>query len=844
MPNLHSNRLALAVRILAVVAVCLFALGGARLAAAAPPPPVPPAPPAPPAGPATVPPAITVLIAGQLRPGGQATATVTPQGNANGANFTYVWRVNGSLARTQSATHALGDDLSLGSYGYGARISVTVTPSVGSRLGSAASDSATLVDHAPTATVNLTGPPQGTTPGASSGPWRPYGQLVANVTSSDPDGDHVKFTYVWKVNGVTVQTTNEIGASSDHFSLNGLKNTNVVSVSVMPDDGILDGAPATDSGVIVNVPPVASVALTGPLQVGAAADANATGQDPEGDALSYTYVWLLNGAQIQVDSNKGPHDHFDIGNNTRVGETLGVRVVPNDGYINGKVATDSATLAAAPTPPAPPKPGPGPAGPPKPGPGPANNRSTGSTQTSTSTSSSSSSYDPASDPYSMAQTTLAEGAQAWWNAGYTGEGVDVAVIDTGVTPVPGLDGSGKVVYGPDLSLESQDPSLHNLDTNGHGTFLAGLIAGHDSSLSSPYSSASASVYRGMAPDARIVSLKVGDADGGVDVTQVIAGIDWVVQHAHDSGLNIRVINLAYGTNSTQSYDVDPLAFAVEQAWKAGIVVVTPAGNTGFQEGAGAPGVADPGYDPFVITAGGYDTMGTTDQGDDHVGGYTASSSGCAAPLCKGPDFLSVGSHLQGLRVPGSYIDDEHPEGRVGDRYFRGSGTSEATAITSGAIALILQKYPSMTPDQVKAFLIHGAKPIAGVDPTNEGAGEVGLTQLLNQAAPAKTPQSWPYSTGTGSIEASRGQDHLTLNDVILQGEEDIFGQSVDTSALALLETLGNSWSGGTWNGNSWSGNSWSGNSWSGNSWSGNSWSGNSWSGNSWSGSAWASGSWG
>src|SRR3954463_4188011 len=91
----------------------------------------------------------------------------------------------------------------------------------------------------------------------------------------------------------------------------------------------------------------------------------------------------------------------------------------------------------------------------------------------------SSAYDPTSDPYSMQNITAGDGVQAWWNAGYTGKGVDVAVIDTGVAPVAGLNASGKVINGPDLSLESQNPSLQYLDTNGHGTFMAGLIAGND-----------------------------------------------------------------------------------------------------------------------------------------------------------------------------------------------------------------------------------------------------------------------------------------------------------------------------------------------------------------------------
>src|SRR5437763_237675 len=213
-------------------------------------------------------------------------------------------------------------------------------------------------------------------------------------------------------------------------------------------------------------------------------------------------------------------------------------------------------------------------------------------------------YDPAADPYSMANMTATTGAQALWNAGYTGKGIDVAVIDTGVAPVAGLNGSGKVVYGPDLSLESQSSALRNYDTFGHGTFMAGLIAGKDSTLTAPYSAAPATAYRGMAPDARIVSVKVGTADGGVDVSQVIAAIDWVVQHAHDTGFNIRVINLSYGTNSLQDYGSDPLAYAVEQAGKAGSVGVAAAGNTGFQKYVNAPGLSDPAYDPMLLAIGG------------------------------------------------------------------------------------------------------------------------------------------------------------------------------------------------------------------------------------------------
>src|SRR5262245_36773887 len=370
-------------------------------------------------------------------------------------------------------------------------------------------------------------------------------------------------------------------------------------------------------------------------------------------------------------------------------------------------------------------------------------------------------YDPNIDGYSMKAISENTGATEFWNQGFTGAGIDVAVIDTGVSPVDGLATPNKIVYGPDLSLESQSPQLRNLDTNGHGTFIAGLIAGKGSGLTAPYANAPATAYRGVAPDARIVSLKVGTADGGVDVSQVIAAIDWVVQHAHDPGFNIRVISLSYGTNSTQAYGIDPLAYAVEQAWKKGIVVVAAAGNTGYQRGKNAPGLADPAYDPYAIGVGGIDTLGTAKLDDDRVGSYSASSAGCAGTSCKDPDFVAVGSHLQGLRVPNSFTDVSHPEGLIDDRYFRGSGTSEATAFTSGVVALILQKFPSLTPDQVKRFIQDNAKKLAGCDDNGQGKGEINLAGMATKGQPGAFSQKFPNATGNGSLELSRGSDHVT-----------------------------------------------------------------------------------
>jgi serine protease AprX len=460
-----------------------------------------------------------------------------------------------------------------------------------------------------------------------------------------------------------------------------------------------------------------------------------------------------------------------------------------------------------------------------------------------------SSYDPASDVNSMFNTTLYTGAQAWWSAGYTGAGVDVAIIDTGVSPVDGLSAPGKVIYGPDLSFESQSVALRNLDTNGHGTFMAGIIAGRGSGAVAGSYAGDSENFLGVAPDARILSVKVGVADGGVDVSQVIAAVDWVVQHRTDNGMNIRILNLSYGTDSVQSYQVDPLAFAVEQAWKAGIFVVAPTGNAGYAFKTGT--LANPASDPKIFAVGASDSMGTMTQADDLVATFSSTGSNRRTP-----DVVAPGAHLVSLRVPGSYIDEVYgATGVVSGTLFRGSGTSEAAAFMSGAAALAIQQRPTISPNELKRLLQTNKRSLNGFSSRKQGAGEIDLFKILT-APTYGVPAQWKtiaWSTGTGSIELSRGTDHITHDGVVLSGSIDIFGHPFDSAAMALLEAAGNSWSGGTWNGNtwtgdswtwdSWSGNSWSGNSWSGNSWSGNSWSGNSWSGNSWSGNSWSDNSW-
>ncbi|CAN5516649.1 hypothetical protein BH18ACT1_BH18ACT1_03570 [soil metagenome] len=340
-----------------------------------------------------------------------------------------------------------------------------------------------------------------------------------------------------------------------------------------------------------------------------------------------------------------------------------------------------------------------------------------------------------------------------WDDGITGRGVGVALIDSGVLPVEGLTTPGKVVDGPDLSFESQVDGLQHLDTFGHGTHMAGIIAGRDGDVE-PGDEDDKGSFVGVAPDASLLSLKVASVDGATDVSQVIAALDWVVQHRNDNGMNIRVVNLAYGTDGAQSYVLDPLAHAAEVAWRRGVVVVVSAGN----DGPTTERLTNPAMDPYVLAVGASDHLGTRGRGDDLVADFSSRGS-----VERSPDLVAPGRSLVSLRAPGSFIDAEHPSARMTfegtERLFPGSGTSQAAAFTSGVVALLLQQRPELTPDQVKALLTATADPIAQADRRLQGAGRLDVREALRTAAPA-TPQAHPVSNGTGSLEAARGTSHV------------------------------------------------------------------------------------
>jgi len=418
-------------------------------------------------------------------------------------------------------------------------------------------------------------------------------------------------------------------------------------------------------------------------------------------------------------------------------------------------------------------------------------------------------------------------------AGGDGTGVTVALIDTGVTSLPDIANSlvtvttdplGQVTS-PCINM-SGEPTC--ADSYGHGTFMAGIIAGNGA--------ASNGQYVGMAPAAKVLSVKIAGATGASDVSTIIAAIQWVVSFKAQYG--IRVLNLSLGTDSTQSYSVDPLDYAVERAWQSGIVVNVAASNRGPSSGT----IADPANDPFVLTVGAIDDKGTNGFGDDVLPNFTGrgpTSDGMAKP-----DVVAPGAHIVSLAAPGASITTQFPS-TMPAPYRRGSGTSMATAVVSGLVAQMLTLQPALTPDRVKFELMSTAHPDASNDVMAVGAGAVDGQAAL-AAAPGVANVGIAPSTGTGSIAASRGTVGVQLYDsasTVLDSSTNLTAQLTTWDPT----TLQGPWTGGSWFGGSWFGGSWFGGSWFGGSWFGGSWFGGSWFGQPTStedyGGSWFGGSW-
>jgi serine protease AprX len=433
-----------------------------------------------------------------------------------------------------------------------------------------------------------------------------------------------------------------------------------------------------------------------------------------------------------------------------------------------------------------------------------------------------------------------------------GAGVTVAVVDTGVAYSDDL--AGRVVH-VDASATLGSPDRFRLleDGYGHGTFMAGLIAGDGKD--------SDGAYVGVAPKARILDVRVANPDGSTSLAQVLHGLDVVATTG--KVLGVKVLNLSLSSGSPLPYQVDPLTMALDALWHSGVTVVVPAGN----DGGGTGTISSPGVDPTLITAGALDENGTGARKDDTVAPF--SGRGPAPQGVAKPDLVAPGSHLVSLRAPFSVVDLQNPTSRIHGTYFRGSGTSMATAVTSGAIADILAVRPDLSPDGVKALLTGTAYKRAGLkDPSAAGAGGLDLRAALAAAPTVPDPgttdvappgPAWLWDAFARAVMNDNRQLALALWKQMPEEARSWIARSwialsptarswIDhhwdaRSWIALGSGSRQDWEARYWAARSWIARSWIARSWIARSWIDENWAARSWIGDDWDARSWIARSW-
>jgi serine protease AprX len=365
-------------------------------------------------------------------------------------------------------------------------------------------------------------------------------------------------------------------------------------------------------------------------------------------------------------------------------------------------------------------------------------------------------------------------AENAWSKGFDGNGITVAVIDTGVNS--GTDFSGRLTK--QVAVDSNTDNGN--DGYGHGTHVAGIIAGDGSG--------SNGAYVGIAPKANIISVKVSDDTGVSSELDMVNGLQWVFDHREE--YHIKVVNISSQVATEQSYKNSALDAAVEQLWKAGVVVVVSAGNKGPSSDSNDTISYAPSNDPFAITVGSIDENGQTGLPDFTYPSF--SSYGTTIDGYSKPDLMAPGTHIVSY-MPSGVLKTSYPNGVVGDNYFMMSGTSMSAPVVSGTAALLLQAYPNLTPDQVKYVLKSTTK-------------EYGQN---NGTKPAGTP---------GVVQADEAINYVSST---LNSGSDVPSDNQGVSLSPIISANGDTV---TYTNISWSNISWSNISWSNISWSNISWS--------------------
>jgi serine protease AprX len=358
---------------------------------------------------------------------------------------------------------------------------------------------------------------------------------------------------------------------------------------------------------------------------------------------------------------------------------------------------------------------------------------------------------------------------AWANvaAPLTGQGIGVAVIDSGIAAHP--DVAGRIIVSQNFN-----PNVTGTDdAYGHGTAVAGIIAGDGT--------ASGGQYIGIAPQANLINLRVNDGSGAAPTSAIMNAVLWAV--INKNTFNIRVLNLSLQASVQESYRTSPIDAAVEYAWLKGIVVVVAAGNNGPNSSLYAPA-----NDPYVITVGASDDQGTVSTADDTLAGF--SSYGVTQDGFRKPDFVAPGRHIITTLAPNSGFALNYPSFMVGAQYIQLSGTSVAAPVLSGVAALYIESNPTVRPGQLKGVLL-------------------------------ATADSLPFAgSGAGYPDAARATAYLGLTGNADHGlDPNNYLKLLYLAAHSLTVLPVVSWDSVSWDSVSWDSVSWDSVSWDAVSWS-------------------------
>ncbi|MGV1005590.1 MAG: S8 family serine peptidase [Candidatus Nanopelagicales bacterium] len=450
-------------------------------------------------------------------------------------------------------------------------------------------------------------------------------------------------------------------------------------------------------------------------------------------------------------------------------------------------------------------------------------------------------YSAAATPITTYRDTIGAGAA-------TGRGVTVALVDTGVANVPDLS----LVDHVNVSGAAQG------DGFGHGTFLAGLIAGNGQ-------------LKGVAPSAKILDVQVADQAGNTSLGQVLRGLQAVADRPA-----VKVLVISLSTGSPLPPQFDPLSVALDRLWGRGVTVVTAAGNNGPSNRT----VTAPGNDPVLLTVGASAENGTSDPSDDTVADFSSRGT---THLGSKPDLVAPGVSVVSTRAPGSIAVLANPASLIGDYYFRGTGTSMSTAIAAGAVAAVLAVNPGLTPGKIKGLLTDTAVRSQAIRPsTGGGAGLLNLAAAMAKAQAATTstavdsdeaveddwgPEESEQANWGAFAKAWEAGDYAAVKVAwaklswrTQQWAARAWAMAVainalgsDSSALESKSQAARSWTLDYWLAQSWAARSaaeqdltydeWLARSWAARSWAARSWAARSWAVDDWLARSWAARSW-